>query len=504
MMESHSQAIGLLNAGMSANDYFEHFLVQTLDSLNAHIAILNRVGKVLYVNERWRSFARENSYQDASLGLGTNYLQISKLAMDSGCREAQDAFDGISSVIDGQQPRFSSQYACHSPWEERWFNLSVSKFSLDTETYIVIAHENVTSRVEADERVRKLNAALCMDLQNHQVAKIHNMHLASQLEFYQSVLDQFASVCELNLQLQIVSVNQIFCEQLGLLTSQLLGKSFEVLFSAWTGRHDFLNLIALVRQNGCWQGEFRCPSSSNGCRNTSIKIFPKYALAGEFVGYLVVSFDRSNQVTKMAPQLQSTFSSPILQPHQNGHTTISADDSFPPLTPPMSTNRPAQQSELTSQKTFVSDDQVPPRTTDTSKPLQNFKILLIEDSLDNQKLIRHALRRLGAEIEIVENGREAIEHLTEDHSFDGAIHNVPYHIILTDIQMPILDGYSTVKILRKRNVRTPIIAITAYAQPEDQLRCMECGCDAFLTKPIDFQELKSLSLELHYRRPQLN
>ena len=121
-------------------------------------------------------------------------------------------------------------------------------------------------------------------------------------------------------------------------------------------------------------------------------------------------------------------------------------------------------------------DEPQPRSQQT---LEGLRILLVEDGRDNQKLIGFLLRRSGAEVEVVENGQLAVERLVGDEERE------PVDVVLMDMQMPVLDGYSATRQLRALGYRRPILALTAHALAEDEQRCLEAGCDAFLTKPVD-------------------
>ena len=101
-------------------------------------------------------------------------------------------------------------------------------------------------------------------------------------------------------------------------------------------------------------------------------------------------------------------------------------------------------------------------------------ILLVDDSAENRSLIQLYLRKVGLKPEVAENGQLAVEKVSEK-TFD---------LILMDMQMPVLDGYSATKVLRGKGYDKPIVALTANAMVDDVRRCLEAGCDSHLAKPF--------------------
>ena len=130
------------------------------------------------------------------------------------------------------------------------------------------------------------------------------------------------------------------------------------------------------------------------------------------------------------------------------------------------------------------------RQLDQAPQLTGCRILLVEDGPDNQKLIAFLLRKSGAEVTIVENGKLAIESLTQDATVDGELtHPARFDVILMDMQMPVMDGYTAASILRDRGNRIPVIALTAHALNAEREKCLAAGCDEYATKPINRKKL---------------
>lgn len=113
-------------------------------------------------------------------------------------------------------------------------------------------------------------------------------------------------------------------------------------------------------------------------------------------------------------------------------------------------------------------------------------VLLAEDDEDNRDLVQFVLMRSKMDIELIvaENGKEAIEMARE---------KMP-NLILMDMQMPVMDGWTAIPILKADAVtqEIPVIAFTAQAKPEDRARTQEIGCVDHFTKPMDPEELLTL------------
>ena len=131
----------------------ERFLQSTLDSLSAHIAILDEQGVILAVNAAWNEFARKNNFLGSNFGIGINYLQVCETASGECAAEAPALAQGIRIVLAGKSHEFQLEYPCHSPEQQRWFTARVTRFAGDGPVRVVVAHENITGRKIAEEKI---------------------------------------------------------------------------------------------------------------------------------------------------------------------------------------------------------------------------------------------------------------------------------------------------------------------------------------------------------------
>jgi len=139
----------------------ETFKQAILNSVGAEICVLDRNGTIMAVNEPWRHFALENGVEPGKtvdgIDVGDNYLAAWNSGAEVTADGAMDARDGIQAVLDGSQPSFSLEYPCHSPHQQRWFNMMVTPLGEVAHGGVVITHTDITKRKQAE---RKLISAL--------------------------------------------------------------------------------------------------------------------------------------------------------------------------------------------------------------------------------------------------------------------------------------------------------------------------------------------------------
>ena len=121
------------------------------------------------------------------------------------------------------------------------------------------------------------------------------------------------------------------------------------------------------------------------------------------------------------------------------------------------------------------------------RPKIDAKILLADDRRDVWRVGKYFLESCGAQVTVVEDGRQAV-----DTALQADVDGQPFSLVLMDMQMPVMNGRDAVRELRAKGFGQPIIALTANAMEGDRQACLDIGCTEYLTKPIDGRKLMTL------------
>jgi signal transduction histidine kinase/CheY-like chemotaxis protein/ligand-binding sensor domain-containing protein len=137
------------------------------------------------------------------------------------------------------------------------------------------------------------------------------------------------------------------------------------------------------------------------------------------------------------------------------------------------------------------------RIEDSTVSVSHLRVLVVEDNRVNQLVARRLLETEGIQVSLASNGMEAVE-AWEQSEVD---------LVLMDVQMPVMDGFEATIRIRElepglRRARTPIIALTAHAAPEDRQKCLQAGMDGYVTKPIEAESLMATIRE--FASPRVN
>lgn len=143
---------------------YMNLLTSIQNALPAHVAMLDKNGVIVNVNESWRQFADHNNFpSDMNYGIGTNYLKISRESLGDCSENGKHIAANIQKVLDGKIREFQIEYPCHSSTERRWYRLIVTPIDRKKKKGAVVMHINTTERklaelalIEREEQYRQL------------------------------------------------------------------------------------------------------------------------------------------------------------------------------------------------------------------------------------------------------------------------------------------------------------------------------------------------------------
>ena len=120
------------------------------------------------------------------------------------------------------------------------------------------------------------------------------------------------------------------------------------------------------------------------------------------------------------------------------------------------------------------------------------KLLLVEDHEELWDFLSRRLRRRGFEVVLAHDGQQALDQVTAETP----------DLVLLDMDLPVMDGWTVARTLRAQNNRTPLIALTAHAMTGDRAKALEAGCDDYHPKPVDLALLLQQVDEVLLRREE--
>jgi PAS domain S-box-containing protein len=197
------------------------FLHATLDSLPANIAVLDQRGYIIMTNRAWTVFARANG-APVPPGLGADYLAACDAADDDPM--ASDVGAGLRAIIAGTSTEFTCEYPCHSPTVKRWFKLRATSYEGPGPARVVLIHDDITSRREAQAEVA-MQAALLDEVD--------------------------ASVIAINPEGHITHWSAGAERLYGWTRAEAVGRNVDLLFSSG---EDFAEVFAEIHRDGQWEG----------------------------------------------------------------------------------------------------------------------------------------------------------------------------------------------------------------------------------------------------------
>jgi DNA-binding CsgD family transcriptional regulator len=140
-----------------------------LDTIQAHVAVLDHTGLIVHTNKAWNDFAANNRPRSklsrSNIGVGSSYLEVCKTSLGPAAENALVAFDCIKAVLSGKLREFTLEYPCHSPTRQRWFSMRVTPLRGTKPKMVVTVHTNITELKMAEVQVQQRTTDLAATLE---------------------------------------------------------------------------------------------------------------------------------------------------------------------------------------------------------------------------------------------------------------------------------------------------------------------------------------------------
>jgi len=535
--------------------FWAQFAAATIDAISAHLCVLDKTGQIVAVNAAWRKFYDDNSAPGTDTqhyGVGTNYLRICQDARNGSANEAGPVAAGVRAVIHRDMDRFSLEYPCHSPTEQRWFNLVVTPFQ-GASGHVVVSHENISQRkryevalVKAKEVAEAANRAKSdfLATMSHEIRTPMNGILGmtqlllapevsaqERVDYAQTILHSSQILLELLndiLDLSKIEARQITLER-RIFSPRLLLSEILTLYAESARRKGLvLNATCQLAETSVqfWGDPLRLRQILTNLLNNAIKFTDRgqvnirlssgaehekgkgkthalrFTVSDTGIGIPPDERDRLFKTFSQAnPSISRRFGGTglglsiikHLVELMGGQVGV---DSRPgvgsafwfELSLECADVEPSPALEACGEALSPNS---PPHLPPKSKRVDAhfWHILVVEDTLINRELLEILLRKQGYQVSAVSNGQLAV---------DWVLHRRTPDLILMDCHMPVMDGLQATRLIRAWEQQTarprplPIIALTANAFDNDRRQCLAAGMNEFLSKPFHFNDLYAL------------
>lgn len=134
----------------------QQFLELTLDTVKNNIVVVDANFNIIFVNKTWIEFGLSNGYDESFNWIGVNYIHPIETSAADGDEFSSKALAGLKQVHSEDVSEFTLEYPCHSPIEDKWFSMQVSRFVINNKYYFVISHQNITQRVKLELEAKRL------------------------------------------------------------------------------------------------------------------------------------------------------------------------------------------------------------------------------------------------------------------------------------------------------------------------------------------------------------
>ncbi|BBL77027.1 hybrid sensor histidine kinase/response regulator [Methylomagnum ishizawai] len=496
-----------------------------LDSMAAQIAVLDRDGVIVEINEPWRGLALARSPEPGRptprTGIGTNYLEVCRACQGPSSDHVLEAHDGIRAVLDGALPCFQLEYPCHVPEQEEWYSMKVTPLGPDIRG-VVVAHSRITEykRIEAklaeqarqlrevDRRKDEFIAMLAHELRNPlapigNALKImgHTDDLPARAAWCRGVVERqvehLTRLIDDLLDVSRINHDRIEFKREPLTLQEVARQAVETSRPLFESRHQRFSLAAprepiwvegdrvrlaqvianLLNNAAKYTGEGGRIALALEARPGHVDIRVRDTGCGIDPASLSNLFELFYQADSSLDRAQGglgiglSLVRRLVEMHGGEVRAFSAGR--------------GRGSEFVVSLRRLCGVPVPVAGPPPGPaPAEFKKILIVDDNQDAAESLGLLLGLDGHRVGIAHDGPDALAQARAD----------PPEVVLLDIGLPGMDGYAVARAMHgfAGADRPTIIALTGYGQPEDREKSRAAGFDAHLVKPVDLDALNRL------------
>ena len=520
----------------------ENFARAILDSLTAHIAVLDKDGNIVAVNEAWQNFAESNCVEEQihTTGIGQNYLKVCE-SVEVFEEETKDILENLRAVLKGEKTNFSFEYPCHSATEKRWFIMHVSSMQ-EAGGGAVIAHIDISERKIAErdreellerEQAARKDAEIANRLRDEFLATVsHELRaplnsilgwarmlekgkldektsakavttIVRNAEAQNRLIEDLLDVSRIisgKLRLEVMTVKPINVVEQALETvrpaAEAKGIKLEIKenpdVSHISGDPNRLqqviwNLLSNAIKFTPNEGKVALEIERD---EDFLEIRVRDTGVGIKEEFLPHVFDRFTQADASSIRkfgglgLGLAIVRHITEMHGGTVHAFSAGENkgstFVVRLPIIASPKDDE----------AAQNKIRALENEPTINLDELLILVVDDEEDTRQLLVQSLTIYGA---TVLNASSAAEGLS-------AIEEKKPDVLVSDIGMPDEDGYSLIRKVRaledEKLSRVPAIALTAFTRAQDRMRALSSGYQSHVAKPVEPDELATVIASL--------